>query len=109
MDQDNVMTSLDAYIARMKEGQKEIYYSAGENQKDIFKSPLVQGIIRKDYEVLMMDDALDEFVVQHLDTYEDKRIINVGKGNFKLPEDESSKKRQKKLKKMYKPLLEYWG
>jgi len=43
-----------------------------------------------------------------LDTYNDKRLINVSKGNFKLPEDEASKKKQKKIKKMYKPLLEYW-
>ena len=55
-----------------------------------------------------MDDPLDEFVVQHLDSFDDKRFINVSKGSFKLPEDESNKKKMKKIKKMYKPLLEYW-
>lgn len=108
MDKEGVKTSLENYISRMKEGQKEIYYFAGENLKEIYRSPIVQGIVKRDYEVLMMDDPLDEFVVQHLDSYDDKRLINVSKGSFKLPEDESNKKKMKKIKKMYKPLLEYW-
>lgn len=56
----------------------------------------------------MMDDPIDEFVVQHLDTYDEKRLVNIAKGNFKLPEDDLTKKKQKKLKSMYKVLLDYW-
>lgn len=63
MDKEGDKISLDKYIARMKEGQDQIYYIAGESLKDIYRSPHIQGIIKRDYEVLMMDDPLDEFVI----------------------------------------------
>jgi len=66
LDKNNTMTCLDAYVSRMKEGQKQLYYFGGENVKDIYRSPLVQGIVRKGYEVLMMEDPLDEYIVHHV-------------------------------------------
>lgn len=71
--------------------------------------PTIQKLLKKGYEVLLLDDPIDEFTFQHLTDYEKKKIVNVGKGDFKFPEDDDvSRKRQKKLKKMYKPLTEWW-
>lgn len=45
------VTSLDEYISRMKEGQQYIYYVAGSSQEELSKSPFVERLLKKDYEV----------------------------------------------------------
>lgn len=54
----------------------------------MMKSPVIEGLIKKGYEVLILDDPVDEFAFQHLNEYEKKKLVNVGKGDFKLPEDD---------------------
>lgn len=72
-------------------------------------SPSIQKLLKKGYEVLLLDDPIDEFVFQHLTEYEKKKIVNVAKGDIKLPEeDELERKKIKKLKKMFKPLTDWW-
>jgi len=47
--------------------------------------------------------------MSHLNEYEKKKLMNVGKGEFKFPDDDdSSRRRQKKLKKMFQPLIDWW-
>ena len=66
------------------------------------KSPVIEGLIKKGYEVLILEDPVDEFAFQHLNEYEKKKLVNVGKGDFKLPEDDDqSRRRFKKLKKIF--------
>lgn len=56
-----------------------------------------------------MDDPIDEFAFQHLNEYERKRLVNVGKGEFRFPDDDDSgRKKIKKIKKMYQPLTDWW-
>jgi heat shock protein beta len=56
-----------------------------------------------------LDDPLDEYVFSHLNEYEKKKLMNVGKGEFKFPDDDDSSRRtQKKLKKMFTPLIDWW-
>jgi heat shock protein beta len=103
------LTSLDAYIERMKENQEAIYYLAGESKDYLLKAPAIQAFIKNGYEVLLLDDPIDEFAMQHLTEYEKKKLVNVGKENVRLPhDDENQKKRIKKLKQMYKPLTDWW-
>jgi len=63
--------------------------------------------MKKEYEVLLLDDPIDEYTMQHLSEYEKKKLVNIGKGDFKFPEDDEDKNRIKKLKKMYQPLTEW--
>lgn len=58
----------------------------------------------------MLDETIDEFVFQHLDTFEEKKLVNVGKGSFTIPgkDADEEKKKLKKLSKHYKPLTDYW-
>jgi len=105
-DKDN-LTSLDDYIDRAKKSQNEIYFLSGEGKDAILSSPLIQGLIKRNYEVLLLDDPIDEYTMQHLSEYEKKKLVNIGKGDFKFPEDEEDKNRIKKLKKMYQPLTEW--
>jgi len=56
--------------------------------------------------VLILDDPIDEFTFQNLNEYNKKKLVNVGKGNFKFPEDnEADRKRNKAIKK---PLTSWW-
>eukprot|EP01017_Pseudomicrothorax_dubius_P006663 TRINITY_DN11948_c0_g2_i1.p1 TRINITY_DN11948_c0_g2~~TRINITY_DN11948_c0_g2_i1.p1 ORF type:complete len:826 (+),score=393.11 TRINITY_DN11948_c0_g2_i1:46-2523(+) len=102
------ITSFDDYISRMKDGQENIYFIAGETKEALMKSPAIQGLLKRGYEILLLDDPIDEFCIQHLTEYEKKKLVNVAKGDFKLPEDEGEKKRTKKLKKLYQPLTDWW-
>lgn len=103
------LITFDEYLERAKSGQDTIYFLAGESKDTIMKHPTLQKLLKKGYEVLLLDDPIDEFTFQHLTEYEKKKLVNVGKGDFKFPdEDNNERKRFKKLKKMFKPLTEWW-
>ena len=73
------------------------------------KSPIIEGLLKKGFEVLLLDDPVDEFTFQHLNEYEKKKLVNVGKGDFKPPEDDDlTRRRNKKLKKVFQPLTDWW-
>lgn len=58
---------------------------------------------------MILDDPIDEFVFQHLTEFEKKRITNVARGDFVMPEDDDyERKKIKKVKKMFKPLTDWW-
>jgi heat shock protein beta len=102
------MVSFDEYIKKMKSIQDQIYFFSGEDRKVLEKSPLVVGLVKKGYEVLLCDDPIDEYVFNVLKDYEGKNIVNVGKGDFKMPDDdERERKVQKFLAKKYEPYVEY--
>jgi len=106
---DTELISLDEYISRSKAGQDYIYFLAGESKEQILKAPVLQALLKKGYEVLILDDPVDEYCFQHLNEYEKKKLVNVGKGEFKFPDDDDlSRRRQKKLKKMFQPLTDWW-
>ena len=56
----------------------------GESKEKILQSPVIQGLIKKDYEVLLFDEPLDEYSLQRLTHFEGKKLVNVGKGDFKV-------------------------
>merc|ERR1712127_1053748 len=63
---------------------------------------------KKDLEVLMLDDHLDEPCLQKLADYEGKKFVSIQKADVKLDESEDEKKRFSKVKDMYKPLTDWW-
>ena len=103
-------TSLDEYIKRMKPKQEYIYFIAGEDKDSLAKSPLIQRIVDKGGEVLLLDDPIDEFCIQNLNEYEKKKLKNVSKGELKLwdEDDETEKKKDKKIKEEFKVLIDWW-
>merc|ERR1712187_594863 len=100
--------SLDKYLDRMQENQESIYYMSGDNMEVMKKSPSLQVFKKKDIEVLMLSDHLDEPCIQKLADYEGKKLVSIQKADVKLDETEEEKKRFSKLKDMYKPLTDWW-
>merc|ERR1711896_67914 len=100
--------SLDKYLDRMQESQESIYYMSGDSMEVMKKAPALQVFKKKDIEVLMLSDHLDEPCVQKLADYEGKKFVSIQKADVKLDETEEEKKKFSKLKDMYKPLTDWW-
>merc|ERR1712232_80145 len=100
--------SLDKYLDRMTESQESIYYMSGDSIETMNKLPSLQIFKKKDLEVLMLPDHLDEPCIQKLADYEGKKFVSIQKADVKLDETEEEKKRYSKLKDMYKPLTDWW-
>merc|ERR1711981_1119771 len=100
--------NLDKYLDRMQESQESIYYMSGESLEVMSKAPSLQVFKKKDIEVLMLADHLDEPCIQKLADYEGKKFVSIQKADVKLDETEEEKKRFSKLKDMYKPLTDWW-
>merc|ERR1712060_868505 len=100
--------SLDKYLDRMQESQESIYFMSGDSIDTMKKAPALQVFTKKDLEVLMLDDHLDEPCLQKLADYEGKKFVSIQKADVKLDETEEEKKRFTKVKDMYKPLTDWW-
>lgn len=95
--------SLKDYVTRMKDTQKGIYYIIGENRNILYESPLIERVKNKGYEVLLMTDPLDEYVMQHVKEYSDKALICCSKDGMDVDEDEDEKKQFDDLKEKMEP------
>merc|ERR1712070_550339 len=100
--------SLDKYLDRMQESQESIYNMSGDSMEVMKKAPSLQIFKKKDIEVLMLSDHLDEPCIQKLADYEGKKFVSIQKADVKLDETEEEKKKFSKLKDMYKPLTDWW-
>jgi len=100
--------SLDKYLDRMQESQESIYYMSGDSLEVMQKAPSLQIFKKKDLEVLMLADHLDEPCLQKLADYEGKKFVSIQKADVKLDETDEEKKRFTKIKDMYKPLTDWW-
>merc|ERR1712160_8168 len=91
-----------------QESQESIYYMSGDSVDTMKKSPSLQMFKKKDIEVLMLSDHLDEPCIQKLADYEGKKFVSIQKADVKLDETEEEKKHFTKVKDMYKPLTDWW-
>lgn len=78
------VTSLDDYIARMKEGQDTIYYISGENVDAMRNSPQIEGLVKRGLEVLIFKDTIDDFWLPVVMDYKGKKFVSVTKGAIDL-------------------------
>jgi molecular chaperone HtpG len=103
------LTTLKDYVARMKEGQNEIFYLTGESRAQVENSPHLEAIKEKGYEVLYLVDTVDELLTQSLNEYGGKKLKSVGKGTVNLGSEEEKKAAEESLKEkeeQMKPLLD---
>ena len=89
--------SLDQYIERMKDGQDKIYYIVAESFNMASRSPLLEAFRAKGYEVLLLSDRIDEWLMGNLPEYKEKSFQDVSRGNLDFDkENEVSSEEDKK-------------
>ena len=96
--------SLKDYIQRMKEGQKDIFYITGESRAAVATSPFIESLKKKGFEVLYLVDPIDEYMVQQMKDYDDKKLKCVTKEGLDLDETEDEKKKREEEKAKFEPL-----
>ncbi|KAL3155343.1 hypothetical protein ABBQ38_010904 [Trebouxia sp. C0009 RCD-2024] len=104
---DNKQIGLDTYIARMKEGQKSVYYLAGESKEEVENSPFSEQLLEKGYEIIYFTDPVDEYVMQNLLEYNDLKFQSASTGDLTLG-DKDAKKENKKLKEQFRGVVGWW-
>jgi len=98
------MIHLKEYVDRMKEGQKDIYYITGESRAAVANSPFLEGLKKKQYEVLYMVDPIDEYAVQQLKEFDGKKLKCCSKEGLDIDGDDETKKQLDELKADFEPL-----
>ena len=99
------LISLEDYVREMKEGQKYIYYASAETKEDLISMPQMDALKKKDYDVLLLTEEVDEFVLQVLQKFDDIEFKSVNQGDLDLLTDEE-KESAKKLSEEKQSLLE---
>ena len=89
------LITLKEYIDNMSKDQTTIYYACGENINKIALLPQVEQLKDKNYDVLYCTDYVDEFVLQTLGEYENKKFINASTNKLDLASEEEKKDLEK--------------
>ena len=97
---------VEDYVARMVEGQTDIYYLVSESHTNALGSPYLEAFKKRGIEVLLLSDRIDEWLMGHLQEYGDHKFIDVTRDGLELPgEDKDEKKGKKKETKKQKELI----
>jgi len=86
--------SLEDYVSRMKEGQKKIYFITADNFSAAKNSPNLEVFRKKDIEVILLTDRVDEWLVSNLTEFDGKPLQSVAKGELDLDEIETEEEKK---------------
>ena len=105
---DDISTSLADYKARMKEGQKAIYYVTADSLNAAKNSPQLELFKKKDIEVLLMADRVDEWAMEFVNEFDGTPMQNVSKGAVDLGDlqDAEEKKALEAAAEQFKPVVD---
>ncbi|MCH2016801.1 molecular chaperone HtpG [Acinetobacter ursingii] len=108
---DEVSTSLADYKARMKEGQKAIYYVTADSLNAAKNSPQLELFKKKGIEVLLMSERVDEWAMNFVHEFDGTALQNVSKGAVDLGDlqDAEEKKALEEAAEQFKPVVEKLG
>jgi molecular chaperone HtpG len=101
------LISFDEYLENMKENQKYIYYITGESIRSISNSPFLEKLKEKNYEVIYMYDPLDEYIINHVHDYKDKKLVCITKENTEIYNNEQEKADFECYKSEYKSVCDF--
>ncbi len=102
------LTSLDEYVGRMPEKQKVIYYATGKDRSSVERLPQMELLKEKGVEVLFLFDRVDEFTIDALQEFKEKKFQSISRGDLQLDDLESPEAKQdaESLSKENEPLLQ---
>lgn len=95
----NSWVTLDEYVERMPENQDKIYYLTADSYTEAKNIPHLEIFLKKDIEVLLLTDRIDEWVVSALTEYKGKTLSNIVKGELNLDESTDSEENKKNSEK----------
>ncbi|NDV61975.1 molecular chaperone HtpG [Puniceicoccales bacterium CK1056] len=104
-------TSLADYVSRMKEEQKEIYFLYAPSRDSIESGPYLEAFTARNLEVIFLYEPIDEFVMNHLNEFEGKKLVAADSADVSLedtdssPEHKLTEDEQKDLSKWLKETL----
>jgi molecular chaperone HtpG len=97
----SALVDLPSYVARMKEGQQEIFYLTGDNRMMVEASPHLEAFAERAYEVLYLLDPIDELMVQGMGEYEGKRLRSAADTALELGSDDERKTAREELERRH--------
>lgn len=100
------ITSLAQYVERMKEGQEAIYYSIGESRQAASKSPHLEALRERGYEVLYLFDPIDTLAADGLKDFQGKKLVNVANADLKLDASPEAKATEEAATQAIKGLID---
>ena len=103
---ENKLVSLKEYTDAMPDGQPHIYYASGESRERLAQLPQLEQLKEKGYDVLLLTDEVDEFVVQTLQKYADHDFLSATAKDLGLASEEEKKAVEEKAEQA-KPTLEF--
>ena len=103
---ENKLVSLREYTDAMPEGQTHIYYASGESRERLAQLPQLEQLKARGYDVLLLTDEVDEFVVQTLQKYAEHDFLSVTAKDLGLASEEEKKAAEEKAEQA-KPTLEF--
>ncbi|WP_431239271.1 molecular chaperone HtpG [Mycolicibacterium aichiense] len=105
---DEEPTTLAEYVARMKDGQEQIFYATGDSRQQLLNSPHLEAFKAKGYEVLLLTDPVDEVWVDMVPEFDGKRLQSVAKGEVDLSaEEDTTEAERSQLDQEFGGLLEW--
>ena len=96
------LVSLKEYVDRMDSDQKSIFYITGQQESSLRNSPLLEIYDKKDIEVLILDDEIDEIIISSVPNYDEKDLKSVNRSGAA---DDISEDADKDSEKSTKPVL----
>ncbi|MBK8099966.1 MAG: molecular chaperone HtpG [Planctomycetes bacterium] len=105
-DKDDALHGLKDYVGRMPADQKAIFWVAADNLATARSSPHIEALRKRGYEVLLLTDQIDEWVVDALREFDGKPFTAAAKGALDLPETDEQKKHKEEKQKELGSVLE---
>jgi len=100
------LVTLTEYVERMPDEQKEIYVLPATSRAAAERSPHLEGVRARGFEVLLLVEPIDEFLLQRLTEFDGKKLRAIDKGGLELDEDDDAKAAREEKEKALGPMLE---
>ncbi|CAN0896240.1 Heat shock protein 90-5, chloroplastic [Linum grandiflorum] len=104
---DEELSSLDDYVENMGENQKAIYYLASDSLKSAKSAPFLEKLVQKDIEVLYLVEPIDEVAIQNLQTYKEKKFVDISKEDLELGECDEDEVKDREATQEYFGLCDW--